>query len=339
MQKIDLDYQNIRKNNKCLSIKEKEKFEQLHHLLNAKIQENRLIVTYRGEKKERLEKKLGEKYNTKKFFNRLFYFGEKAKIYYKQSKESLENKDYLKSITDISDDTFQFIFQEINKIITSKNIHSQKYNRVQDFIENEQSFTAFFRDNSNLPNFCSNLKKINEKDKFRIRNYYLYFIHTHGLGNNSLFVSTSLEKSIAQSFAIDGDRQKTQGIIIYNFIPNSLIEYYCISHSNNWKLINIKYQNLELPTYTHDLYPEQKEVAIIGALFPHFIFGIHNIKNELFQVNPHIFTRENFDIYKILEDGFDIDQENFHQEVIKTGYTGYITRKKRIDSYLDKFYR
>ncbi len=78
-----------------LSESEARMFKDLCQLFEAAKTSNKIAIVYRGEQKSSLKKKLfhkREKYDAHKFFDRLFYVGEKAKGYFEQSKDELEKR-------------------------------------------------------------------------------------------------------------------------------------------------------------------------------------------------------------------------------------------------------
>ncbi len=85
-------------------------------------EENQFRIVFRGEKKKNLQEKLFRHFEDSppgKMYNRLFYFGEKAKHYFKYNTNNQGQKpNYLQHIRDTSDTTYIFIFDQINKIFT-----------------------------------------------------------------------------------------------------------------------------------------------------------------------------------------------------------------------------
>ena len=80
-----------------------------------------------------------------------------------------------------------------------------------------------------------------------------------------------------------------------------------------------------LPIYKAEgLYPEQKEFAVKGGLFPHFILGIELVSEKKFVVNSHFKNSSRNDFEQISKTGFNIDQSDFDKSIADTGYKGWI---------------
>jgi len=147
---------------RSLSSCEMETFKNLCNHLNLSQSSKKVQIVYRGESKENLSNKLNEQYGTQKFFEYLFVIGEKAKYFWSQTRTSLENLNYLKSIEDTDNETFKFIFNEFNSILVrgNSNIFENRARRLDEFKETQPDFISFF---SNV----RNLKKFLKKNKWR----------------------------------------------------------------------------------------------------------------------------------------------------------------------------
>ena len=298
---------------------------------------DKIQILYRGESKITLEDKLKESYGSYKFFEYLFFIGDKAKFFFKETKSSKENREYLQSIADVSDETFKFIFNNLHYIFASKEVaEGTKQRELNKFKTNEFSFVQFFSDPTNENKFLD-AKKFEvlqtEKNLIHLRDYYLYLLHTYGAENASLFVSTSMKRNIARKKFTYEDT----GIIFWYFIPKP-IHFYGVSYLSFQESQAIC-KDCNLPTYNKCFYPQDDEVSIKGALFPHFILGIEDRLDKKFVVNPHIFKQKKKQIPLILHRGLLINQEDFSDKIISTGYAGYVTRWSDTGSYSDTSHR
>jgi hypothetical protein len=320
-----------------LSKGEEKTFKKLLKSLEVSQENKQLMILYRGEKKASLRRKLSEPYGTYKFFERLFYVGEKAKYFFKQCQDSLSNQDYLQSVVDVRDQTFEFIFKKLHTIYVDETSpkHPKTFERIQNFRNTQSTFVEFFSSSENLDVFLSKLRK--EHNRIQIRDYYLYLIHTYSLGNISFLVSTSTDIQTAENFALKDEEDKRRCVVLYYFLPEP-IHQYGVSFLSN-QIAHSLCNKLDLPTYTHGFYPEQDEVAIKGALFPQFILGIFDLENEYFFVNPHIFEKANSNLNVVVKRGLFIEQSNFDEKIRETGYAGYITRWGMTGGYSDEFHR
>jgi hypothetical protein len=299
---------------------------------------DKIQILYRGESKITLEDKLKESYGSYKFFEHLFFVGEKAKFFFKETSSSIENREHLKSISDVDDATFKFIFKSLHYIFTSEDIvRESKQRELNQFKTNEFSFVQFFSDLTNVIKFLD-AKKFEilntEENLIRLRDYYLYLLHTYGMENASLFVSTSRKRKIAQKFS---NKDKDNSIIFWYFIPKP-IHYYGVSYLSFQESQAIC-EDCNLPTYDRCFYPQDDEVSIKGALFPHFILGIEDRLGKKFVVNPHIFKQTKKHIPLIPQKGLFINQENFSDKIINSGYTGYVNRWNDKGLYFNTFHR
>ena len=299
---------------------------------------DKIQILYRGEKKTTLENKLRESYGNYKFFEHLFFVGEKAKFFFNETSSSVENREYLQSISDVSDETFKFIFNKLYHIFASEEVVKEnKQRQLNQFKTNEFSFVQFFSDLTNINEFLDTKKHEvlkTEENLIRLRDYYLYLLHTYGIENASLFVSTSMKRKIAQKFT---SKDRDNSIIFWYFIPKP-IHYYGVSYLSFQESQAIC-EDCNLPTYDRCFYPQDDEVSIKGALFPHFILGIEDRLGKKFVVNPHIFKLTKKHIPLVPQRGLLINQENFPNKIISTGFTGYVTRWSDTGSYSDTFHR
>jgi phage terminase small subunit len=147
----------------------------------------RLAFVYRGERKSTLSKKLSAKPDTHMFLDRLFFVGDKAKHYFRQSNQSLKNRDYLRSIDDCSVETFEYIFRVLHRIVTQGPDAGKpgKSRKVEQFKKRNPEIVKFFGKESNLTKFIDNIYKLTpEHKREEVRDYYLYLLHTDGPGQS-----------------------------------------------------------------------------------------------------------------------------------------------------------
>lgn len=273
-------------------------------------------------------------------YNRLFYFGEKAKTYFNYNTDNQGPKpNYLQHIRDTSDTTYIFIFDQINKIVTGFYDFSRgNREAISKFKESEPKFSNFFSSTNNEERF---IEIINEKvtdpiKKEKLRDYYLYLLHRFGsrqqlATNLSFFVSTSEDEEEAKDFALSKEKKKRSVVFVY-MVPEPLYKY----GVNRLVLNKVyeEYSNTGMPLYKSELYEESQEIAIKGALFPHYILGLQDLENDNFIVNPYVFEQPNSRLVKIPLMGLEIEQNDFDQMINDTAYTGYVRRLN--DVYSDK---
>lgn len=230
-----------------------------------------------------------------------------------------ENLDILKDINDCSEETLEFIFKRMFNVVTTK-----KYALSKRVLENTCSnFIEYFSDISNSKEFVKIINGIRtDPNKIMVRNYYLYWLHvagSTGIRDKTQLVSTSTDKKVA----IDFSGKVKGGVILHYFIPTSLYDYVVAPWiGDNHQRIASK---CNLPMYkAKGLYPEQKEVAAKGGLFPHFILGVELMSEKKFIVNSHFKNISNDDFKEISKRGFNINQEGFDEHIKITGYNSFI---------------
>lgn len=286
-------------------------------LFQAEFCNKKFIPTFRGDKKANYINKLFsyEPDNIDELYSRLFYFGDKAK-HYLESASDVSSRTYLHHINDASPETFRFIFEQIGLIFCSG-----RYDQIINYDDNNAEFIDYFKADENIDIFISEAMKLTPRNRERVRDYYLYLLHTAqdlGVDKESIFVSTSKSYSEACSFAINGKNRSS--IIISYFIPYPIYNFAVEHHSLLTCL-----QNTNLPRYDFELYPTEQEISVKGALFPHFIVGATDLEKDAFIVNPHLLSMVgHFD--DISKEGVIVNQESFNRFFGSTGYKGLVVR-------------
>jgi hypothetical protein len=142
--------------------------------------------------------------------------------------------------------------------------------------------------------------------------------------------SASEDEEEAKYFALSQEKKKRSVVFVY-MVPEPLYKY-GVSRSVLNSLYE-EYRDTGIPLYKSELY-DSKEIAIKGALFPHYILGLQDLKNDIFIVNPHVFKQPSSRLVEIPLRGLEIEQNDFDQMINDTGYTGYVRRLN--DVYSDK---
>lgn len=269
----------------------------------------RVTLVFRGDNFKHLASKLSSNPNgidQTKLFSLLFYFGDKAKHYYKHEDKKIAKSRWIKNIEDQSMESSKVIFNKIKKVLKSKN------KVVLNFKKSNTLFVEYFA-KKNIDSFATAIANNN-----RLRDYYLFFLHVAGkigVGEKSLLVSTSKCFDVARKFS----GLQTTKFIIYYVIPHP-INKFAVTHFSIGLSNLLKTEGL--PSYNgKTLYPAQHEIAIKGALFSHNMLGVMvetENKDCIFAANPHLFSPENR-VESIL-DGLYFDQDSFEKNLEKTGY-------------------
>ncbi|NMF59765.1 hypothetical protein [Pseudanabaena yagii] len=302
-----------------LSNKDKNLFYSFtQHLIDV-YKEGNLVFIYRGESFKGLRKKLFSSngdFSRRKLYERLFIVGDKARHFFMDKFEDSDNRRCLTNIKDCSDDTFDFIFERIEKVLSAPNLESRIHQSCS------TRFLQYFRDRSNHDEFIKSINsctKLNAKNRLNLRDYYLFFLHiagSSGIRKETMLVSSSLSIEVAESFA------KDDPIIIYGFIPqpyhNFVVSPWLTSEYHKIALRN------SLPTYqTFGLFPKQIEISVKGALFPCFILGVQQIENKSFVINPHILNIKSPN--KASKYGIPVKQKDFMKSILASKYMRFIS--------------
>ena len=297
------------------------KFHGLMKFIREKDKEGEVLLLFRGEEQRNVKRRLfgvDSKFESGEMFQRAFYFGEKARHFSVDHSDG--DRSALTDINDISDHTLEFIFERIANVI---NIPERRYHVLKN---TSSKFREYFFEPSNRRDF---LERVNgahtSTDKLKVRDYYLYWLHTAGSPGIRLethLVSTSIEKRIARYFSTVKKSTKDNFIFHY-FIPKPF-HLHAISPwlSDHHQLV---VSDCGLPTYKSlGLYPNQKEVAVKGALFPHFILGVELVAEKKFVVNSHAQHIHEYQYEEISKSGFPIDQTDFAERIFNTGYIRWV---------------
>lgn len=283
---------------KLLKLDEQKK-EKFKNIINKLIQ-NQIIITMRGTNRklllEALSKK-GEQTDDNKLMEYFFYYGDKAKSFYKENSKLVGNG-WANKIEDTSPEFIALIFDRIKSLLSD-----DTRQRIIEFKEKAVEFIKYFMEESNKKHFIDNVM-----DNPYLRDYYLYFLHISGEeSDKSFFVSTTLSYNKALEFAGNRDENK---YIIYYVLPKNP-DLFSNSHifvKSDEKIVQIC---KKLPIYSGaTVYPGQKEISIKGCLFSENILGIKIITKlgkESFVPNPYLFTSENENEESIIE-GLFIDK-------------------------------
>jgi hypothetical protein len=295
-----------------LSPEQKKIFDQVVCCLfnNLDVSQSPCTVTFRGTRKADLTEQMikeSDEVSEEKLLYLLFYFGNKAKNYYKEGGLETAKLRWPTKIEDVSPSFNQQIFEKIRSLLKGQR------GKITQFVEEHKRFADFFQGNGNKDKFSEALMEIGVS----ARDYYLYFLHTaDAVGENnksSFLVSSSRSYKTAQKFAGDtGDR-----FVIFYVVPSPLNNF-AVTHS---RVMNCEaaLKEHQLPSYEGDaLYPEEDEVAIKGALFAQHTLGVKVEGTRRFIVNPHIFDSHNEPSSII--DGLKIDQKDFETRLNSTNY-------------------
>lgn len=308
----ELNLKEINLSGKKLLKLDEKKEEKFKNIIN-KLIEQKIEIVFRGTKRklllEALSKK-GEQTDENKLMELFFYYGDKAKSYYKEKSKLVENG-WANKIEDTSPEFISLIFDRIKTLLSD-----DTRKRMIEFKEKAVDFVKYFTNESNKEHF-----KVNVTNNPYLRDYYLYFLHISGEeSDKSFFVSTTLSYSEALKFAENENENK---YIIYYVLPKNP-DLFSNSHifvKSDEKIAQIC---KKLPIYSGaTVYPNQKEISIKGCLFSENILGIKIITKlgkESFVPNPYLFTSENENEESIIEGLFIDKSEIVEKSKIDTNF-------------------
>ena len=115
----------------------------------------------------------------------IFLYGDKGKLFY----EELDQKTFNKDISEIKDEVFSFIYKKYKKVFVEKALKSHKtIDAVDTFCKKEPSFVSFWS-NMTEEEWLKRIDKLDEKEKRKIKDYYVSLLHTVGLAGSGRYSS------------------------------------------------------------------------------------------------------------------------------------------------------
>jgi hypothetical protein len=238
----------------------------------------------------------------------IFLYGDKGKLFY----EELDQKTFNKDISEIKDEVFSFIYKKYKKVFVEKALKSHKtIDAVDTFCKKEPSFVSFWS-NMTEEEWLKRIDKLDEKEKRKIKDYYVSLLHTIGLagyGRNSYFLSTSRDMNIRNIM-----RWQNDGIEIVGWTKISRKNV--ITYDKTEKL-SVIVKSIGFPIVSHAIFPVQREITYKCGILPHYIVGYLYGKDS-FEINPYILKKQDFG--SVCEKGLDIDQTLFYQRLSEVGY-------------------
>lgn len=270
-------------------------------ILNDANEKKRVILLYRGENKNYFYKKTGTPLDGWEHprYDRLFVIGSKAKSYLRDKDKS---------------------YQEINQFDRESKI-KYIYNMLSSYsksISSDNELTKFTNSEYFLKFKQKLLSITNRDEQISIENFYLAFIHTISSDPNvfkahSVLLSSTRDRKISAKFAKGGYEI---AFWLTNPIQNQAIDYKQI---NSYNSILSKYN---LPTINIVHFPDESEVTVFSAIFPHNIFFVHDFAEGSYIINPYLIDTK---VNRIVEYGINVDQSNF-SELLRDIYSKSIWR-------------
>jgi len=251
-------------------------------------QNEEITFLYRGESRNMFWSKTDTEFepSSDPYYDRFFVIGSKAKSYLLDKEE-----DFLDLRQFNSDTKAEYIFNSMNRL--SERI------RIPDY----------FRDRCRIDDFRIKLHAIaSTENRLTIENFYLAFIHTlssdpKDIGAHSVLISSSREYKVADDFA-DGGYIIT--FWLTNPISNQAIDYHRLEE---YCELLAEYG---LPKVDAIHFPDESEVTVFSATFPHNIYHVVDIAKNRIVFNPYIIkTNPN----ELIAHGINVDQSDFNKKM------------------------
>lgn len=292
---------------------------------NTLLEENNCHIIFRGESLSQATNKAGVSSShslikcIKHLSRNVFYMGSKSKSY-------LHNQiGNVNGLTNINTEIFELLFDNLQKTIDN------------DSYQFTNEFNRFFRNHSNKTRFIEEIEPLEEKEKLSIKWYYSWLLHiTEQTNYNeySHFLSTTTDYDAAKRFS-------NGGIIYVGWIPKPIIGR-GLSFDNISNTINTL-KTINMPVSTQIIYPEEREISLIGGFFPQYLFGIYSISTNKLIINHYLLDDRHITLMNenlsndIIRYGIDIDQSDFVNNPIfrNSAYKRYLTRNSETMQYQD----
>lgn len=237
----------------------------------------------------------------------IFLYGIKGKLFY----DKLDQKTMNLEIDELTNASFGYIYNKLQKIFVSHRINSEKTEEaIRKFNLSNPDFIRFWKQKS-IAEWLSLIEKLDDKGKQQVKDYYIAILHTIGLagyGRNSYFLSTSRRKDIGKILHIPND-----GIEIVGWTKVGSKNVYT---SKRFDRCAEAVKQLGFPTIKSDIFPEQEEITYKCGLLPHFIIGF--FYDDAFEVNPYIFESDSF--LDVSQEGLPVCQAPFYERLKEVNY-------------------
>lgn len=273
-------------NSSCLVKAENNEVQSIKEGISKLLKNEKCKLICRGEKRERIKDKFQFKLNSNdSLYDGLFLVGEKAKNYLNKA-DSIPHP--IKNINDSKESVCNWIFDFYAEQSNTKIIDLEYFSAAK-----------------NKPIFIQSLK--NNKE---LIDCYLYGIQTINSDTLVNYVSGTTDLDIAQSNSND---------IIIIYWTNDKNEHLTIDKTILEERKSL-FERLKLPPILDSNYPSESEIAIKGCIFPHYILGVYDSPENAFIPNPTLLNAN----YDWVENGFNINQENFNVFIESSQYERFL---------------
>lgn len=274
------------------------------------------VIVYRGESYDMVSPLLNVKFNGGhliELYEKIFMLGVKAKFY--GTSEEIEKLIFTNSES-VTKTTFVDTLDALKNCFRRPDRFTPVQQKaIQDFLYNNSKFVEFIETTNSEDFYDSSIAHKSLNFKTTYRDYLFYFLHTISAPEykcRSVLISTTMKEFKARDFA-------TQRGLIYTYLLPEPRKDYAVRHGGHNEILEFakKYQ---VPMPTVSFFPSQEEYSIKRALFPNQIISIYDINQDTYLLNPQ-FNHQT--VVSILENGFQINQDNFEDVFRRTNYAYY----------------
>jgi len=231
---------------------------------------------------------------------KLFFFGQKGKVFWDKS---ILNQNACKLLLDLNmciEKSLERLVQKICHLISSKTSKVAKSENISQPLRD-----AF---NKLRENGREVLNMLDFSEKKALRDLLIFYLHncSTSMFSTSL-ISLSPDIEVALRFASGRDGTDS-GCVIVAFLPPKWQDRAArLTNTCRYREI-LNRIGLPLEKFVHD---KDAEIALFGAIFPHYTVCLLDIQKKVVIWNPEIFKASEMKRDKIPWEGIPIDQTDF----------------------------
>jgi hypothetical protein len=302
---------------------------------HQELQYGKCRLIYRGENKIEVVKKYGLSQHSipHEFNDMLFLIGGKGRYFLDKITRTADAIPEKHGIADSTDKFFRDIFNMLRDLFISRRFSAAVQHQIDNFKLREPTVTQFFSLLKHKKAFLEAINGLSEKNKIKIRDYYLTLLHHLGQSQYypvSFLLSATSDLRVAKKFSDQARRQGNE-IIFFGWVPwgsGLTLSTFQFPSTTKPDLLS----RIGLPRYRQSFFPSQKEITLKGGMLPHYLLGYLHTYNghPTFEVNPNVFRITNADWIK---NGLPVDQTEFWSQLSKTTFKTAFILHQKIDEY------
>ena len=239
----------------------------------------------------------------------IFLYGDKGRLFYETKITDLN-----RNFDNVENRVFENLYDKLFKIFV--NTDSLNCENTKNAISKLSCFfeiQSYFK-NTSKENWIEYINKLAEKERAIVKNYYISYLHTigkSGIGNESYFLSTSIDYEFCNNWRKEDLNKK--GIVLVGWIGKQ--DYVKTWNKKNHDIIRLN----GLPILDDTLFKNQQEITLLCGMLPHYIIGF--LYEKSFIVNPYVFKI--VDIKNVRQEGLPVDQTDFQKNIKQTNLKSF----------------